>query len=202
MAVLRSALCFCSSLLCVSCTLQTGQLPWQKVMAERKWQKGTGAPPWAQAVMRELKVMTLGRQLSFRHSSKKRSASCHSPLFSHALIRLLYVITLLSHPCKQTQAPHPTQPFTHFCCLPLLPALLSNAVRRQNSLKATRQEGPVSCGSLSKRLLECNPILSYTHSAAVWIVQPTVYKVSAWACCCTAFSLLSQKGKVWKGQQD
>lgn len=48
--------------------------------------------------MRELKVMTLGRQLSLVHSSKNSSASFQSPAFSQALIRLLYVITLRSHP--------------------------------------------------------------------------------------------------------
>lgn len=51
--------------------------------------------------MRELKVMTLGRQLSLVHSSKNSSASFQSPAFSQALIRLLYVITLRSHPCAQ-----------------------------------------------------------------------------------------------------
>ena len=49
--------------------------------------------------MRELKVMTLGRQLSLVHSSKNSSASFQSPAFSQALIRLLYVITLRSQPC-------------------------------------------------------------------------------------------------------
>ncbi len=51
--------------------------------------------------MRELKVMTLGRQLSLVHSSKNSSASFQSPAFSQALIRLLYVITLRSHPCSR-----------------------------------------------------------------------------------------------------
>ena len=51
--------------------------------------------------MRELKVMTLGRQLSLVHSSKNSSASFQSPAFSQALIRLLYVITLRSHPCNR-----------------------------------------------------------------------------------------------------
>ena len=51
--------------------------------------------------MRELKVMTLGRQLSLVHSSKNSSASFQSPAFSHALIRLLYVITLRSQPCAE-----------------------------------------------------------------------------------------------------
>lgn len=53
--------------------------------------------------------MTFGRQLSFKHSSKKRSANCHSPLFSQALIRLLYVMTLLSQPCHMgtpSEPPH------------------------------------------------------------------------------------------------
>ena len=51
--------------------------------------------------MRELKVMTLGRQLSLVHSSKNSSASFQSPAFSHALMRLLYVITLRSQPCAE-----------------------------------------------------------------------------------------------------
>ena len=51
--------------------------------------------------MRELKVMTLGRQLSLVHSSKNSSASFQSPAFSQALIRLLYVITLRSQPWMQ-----------------------------------------------------------------------------------------------------
>ena len=59
--------------------------------------------PCEQAEMRELKVMTLGRQLSLVHSSKNSSASFQSPAFSHALIRLLYVITLRSQPCTTAQ---------------------------------------------------------------------------------------------------
>ena len=56
--------------------------------------------------MRELKVMTLGRQLSLVHSSKNSSASFQSPAFSQALIKLLYVITLRSHPCATARQHH------------------------------------------------------------------------------------------------
>ena len=65
--------------------------------------------------MRELKVMTLGRQLSLVHSSKKCSASFQSPAFSQALIRLLYVITLRSQPCMQQPCSAPRR----FYSLPL-----------------------------------------------------------------------------------
>ena len=54
--------------------------------------------PWAQADSRALKVTVLGLQLSRCISSSSSSASCHRPAFSHALMRLLYVITLRSHP--------------------------------------------------------------------------------------------------------
>ena len=73
--------------------------------------------------MRELKVMTLGRQLSLVHSSKKSSASFQSPAFSHALIRLLYVITLRSHPCCHgARQPHHRAmhllPIGDYSCMP------------------------------------------------------------------------------------
>ncbi len=71
--------------------------------------------PWEQAEMRELKVMTLGRQLSLVHSSKNSSASFQSPAFSQALIRLLYVITLRSHPCSRQPCITPTASYNLIC---------------------------------------------------------------------------------------
>lgn len=56
--------------------------------------------PCAQAVIRELKVMVLGRTPSWGMRPNSWSASCHSPAFSHALMSALYVITERSHPLR------------------------------------------------------------------------------------------------------
>ena len=71
--------------------------------------------PWEQAEMRELKVMTLGRQLSLVHSSKTPAPASSPRPFSQALIRLLYVITLRSHPCSRQPCITPTASYNLIC---------------------------------------------------------------------------------------
>jgi len=87
--------------------------------------------------MSELKVMTLGRQLSLVHSSKNSKASFQSPAFSQALIRLLYVITLLSQPytvssdktcCFLTNRPPRPQAFNWTSVQPKYPLLALHAL--------------------------------------------------------------------------
>lgn len=62
------------------------------------------AAPCAQAVMSELNVTVLGRHFSASMMSNARSAMLQLPAFSHALIRLEYVITEHSQPVLRISA--------------------------------------------------------------------------------------------------
>jgi hypothetical protein len=66
--------------------------------APRGGGRGRGRAPCAQAVMSELKVTVFGRHFSPSIMSNARSAMRQLPAFSHALMRLEYVMTEHSQP--------------------------------------------------------------------------------------------------------